>query len=164
MRILKYFFLFYLLNTVNSYNSIPYIKTITNNNNHISNINELRRKILYFSLSSGLSRCLGINNIKPVYGYTSAYDTISDTNKINILNYIEKEQDKLYDDAIPSVCYISTEYTSMGEKFNLNKEDLPKGVGSGFVWDDEGHIITNFHVINKVDNAKVTITKKIKNK
>jgi S1-C subfamily serine protease len=50
----------------------------------------------------------------------------------------------------------------MGEKFNLNSEDLPKGVGTGFVWDKSGHIITNFHVINKVDNALVTITKKNK--
>ena len=50
----------------------------------------------------------------------------------------------------------------MGEKFNLNAEDLPKGVGTGFIWDKSGHIITNFHVINKVDNALVTITKKNK--
>jgi hypothetical protein len=35
---------------------------------------------------------------------------------------------------------------------------LPKGVGSGFVWDKQGHIVTNFHVINKVDNAIVTLT------
>jgi len=55
-----------------------------------------------------------------------------------------------------------SEYTSMGEKFNLNAEDLPKGVGTGFIWDKSGHIITNFHVINKVDNALVTITKKNK--
>jgi S1-C subfamily serine protease len=48
----------------------------------------------------------------------------------------------------------------MADKYNLNKEDLPKGVGTGFVWDKEGHIITNFHVINKVDNAIITITDK----
>jgi S1-C subfamily serine protease len=48
----------------------------------------------------------------------------------------------------------------MADKYNLNKEDLPKGVGTGFLWDKEGHIITNFHVINKVDNAIITITDK----
>ena len=48
----------------------------------------------------------------------------------------------------------------MADKYNLNKEDLPKGVGTGFIWDKEGHIITNFHVINKVDNAIITITDK----
>jgi S1-C subfamily serine protease len=78
----------------------------------------------------------------------------------NLLNYMEEKQKELYDTTVPSVCYISTEYTSMGEKFNIEKDNLPKGVGTGFVWDNNGHIITNFHVINKVDNAIVTITKK----
>jgi S1-C subfamily serine protease len=40
----------------------------------------------------------------------------------------------------------------------MDTSNLPKGVGSGFVWDKEGHIVTNFHVINKVDNAIVTLT------
>tara|TARA_Y100000389_G_scaffold105954_1_gene102819 strand:- start:1176 stop:2564 length:1389 start_codon:yes stop_codon:yes gene_type:complete len=166
MRILRYFLPILLINSINCFNSIPYIKTINNNinnnninNNNINNNNHLRRNILYYGLGGGLI----LNNIKPTYAYTSAYynkDRIDD--KKSILNYIENVQDKLFEDAIPSVCYISTEYTSMGEKFNLNKEDLPKGVGSGFVWDDEGHIVTNFHVINKVDNALVTITKENK--
>ena len=163
MTILRYILPILLIHSINCYNTIPYIKTINNNinnnnNKNNNNINQLRRNILYYGLGSGFV----LNNYKPAYGYTSAYTKILDNNKNSILNYIEKEQDKLFEEAIPSVCYISTEYTSMGEKFNLNKEDLPKGVGSGFVWDDEGHIITNFHVINKVDNAKVTITKENK--
>lgn len=76
----------------------------------------------------------------------------------DIIKYIEEEQTKIFDNSISSVCYISTEYLSMAEKFNLNKDDLPKGVGTGFIWDKKGHIITNFHVINKVDKALVTIT------
>jgi len=31
--------------------------------------------------------------------------------------------------------------------FNLNLFDIPQGSGSGFVWDQDGHIITNYHVI-----------------
>jgi S1-C subfamily serine protease len=62
------------------------------------------------------------------------------------------------------MCYISTEYGNMAEKYNIDKDDLPKGVGSGFVWDNKGHIVTNFHVINKVDSAIVTITDKNNNK
>ena len=76
----------------------------------------------------------------------------------DIIKYIEEEQTRIFDNSISSVCYISTEYLSMAEKFNLNKDDLPKGVGTGFIWDKKGHIITNFHVINKVDKALVTIT------
>ena len=56
----------------------------------------------------------------------------------------------LFQDAVPSVAFISTEYTSMAQQLNLDASQLPKGVGSGFVWDDMGHIVTNFHVINKV--------------
>jgi|LauGreDrversion4_2_1035121.scaffolds.fasta_scaffold50911_3 S1-C subfamily serine protease len=78
----------------------------------------------------------------------------------NIIPNIEKKQSNIFQKAIPSVCYISTEYTGMADKYNLNKEDLPKGVGTGFVWDKKGHIVTNFHVINKVDNAIITITDK----
>jgi S1-C subfamily serine protease len=42
----------------------------------------------------------------------------------------------------------------------MDSENLPKGVGTGFIWDREGHIVTNFHVINKVNNAMVTINNK----
>lgn len=78
----------------------------------------------------------------------------------DIIKYIEEEQTNIFEKAKPSVCYISTEYSSMADKYNLNKDDLPKGVGTGFIWDKEGHIVTNFHVINKVDKALVTITDK----
>jgi len=29
----------------------------------------------------------------------------------------------------------------------FNEEKVPRGSGSGFVWDNQGHIVTNFHVI-----------------
>jgi S1-C subfamily serine protease len=80
------------------------------------------------------------------------------------LKVLENVQNKLFKEATPSICYISTEYGSMADKYNLDKDDLPKGVGSGFVWDNKGHIVTNFHVINKVDSAIVTITDKNNNK
>jgi S1-C subfamily serine protease len=122
---------------------------VNKNPNQICNID--RRQFIYTGIG-----VTGYNLIKPTKSYA-----ISEKES-NLLNYIEEKQKELYDNAVSSVCYISTEYTSMGEKFNLNAEDLPKGVGSGFIWDKKGHIITNFHVINKVDNALVTITKKNK--
>ena len=70
----------------------------------------------------------------------------------------EDEQVKLFEEAVPSVCFISTEYTTMAQQLNLGADNLPKGVGTGFVWDNLGHIVTNFHVINKVDTALVTVT------
>jgi S1-C subfamily serine protease len=32
--------------------------------------------------------------------------------------------------------------------------DVEEGIGSGFVWDSFGHIVTNSHVISKVANDK----------
>jgi S1-C subfamily serine protease len=38
----------------------------------------------------------------------------------------------------------------------FNQEKAPRGSGSGFVWDEQGHIVTNFHVIE--DGVEYTIT------
>lgn len=35
--------------------------------------------------------------------------------------------------------------------------EIPQGTGSGFVWDKEGHIVTNFHVIREGQRAQVTL-------
>ena len=35
--------------------------------------------------------------------------------------------------------------------------EIPQGAGSGFVWDDDGHIITNFHVIRGASDVRVTL-------
>ncbi|HSN05388.1 MAG TPA: trypsin-like peptidase domain-containing protein [Nitrospira sp.] len=35
--------------------------------------------------------------------------------------------------------------------------EVPQGSGSGFVWNKQGHIVTNFHVIYGADSIKVTL-------
>jgi len=45
---------------------------------------------------------------------------------------------------------------------NVSRHAYPKmqvsdGAGSGIIWDDKGHIVTNFHVINGADNLAITI-------
>jgi S1-C subfamily serine protease len=44
--------------------------------------------------------------------------------------------------------------------FNLNVQQIPQGSGSGFIWDDKGHIITNYHVIENANAARVTLSDK----
>ena len=36
--------------------------------------------------------------------------------------------------------------------------EIPQGSGSGFVWDKEGHVVTNFHVVQDADKATVTLS------
>ena len=38
-----------------------------------------------------------------------------------------------------------------------NLEQVQSGTGSGFVWDEAGYIVTNFHVIQGADAATVTL-------
>jgi len=47
-----------------------------------------------------------------------------------------------------SVVYI-TNLQYVRDFFFTSDELVPQGSGSGFVWDDRGHIVTNFHVINE---------------
>jgi S1-C subfamily serine protease len=72
------------------------------------------------------------------------------------LNPEERATIALFRQASPSVVYITT-LARQRDFFSLNITEIPQGSGSGFVWDQEGHIITNFHVIQSASGAKVTL-------
>lgn len=57
----------------------------------------------------------------------------------------------------PSVVHITTEAVRR-DWFDLDQTKIPKGSGSGFVWDTAGHVVTNFHVIRDADIAHVALT------
>ncbi|MEM1358928.1 MAG: trypsin-like peptidase domain-containing protein [Bacteroidota bacterium] len=63
---------------------------------------------------------------------------------------------RLFESASPSVCYITTK-TRQRSFWSFDVTEVPSGSGSGFVWDDEGHIITNYHVIKSATQAVVTL-------
>lgn len=87
---------------------------------------------------------------------TEATETANDK-QIFILDTNEYEEliISLYKSASPSVVNI----TSVAYVFNRMVGQLPEeGVGSGFVYDKEGHIITNYHVIEGADELIVTLS------
>ena len=45
----------------------------------------------------------------------------------------------------------------MRDFFYSSDQPVPRGSGSGFVWDDGGHIVTNFHVIAEGDKFMVSL-------
>jgi len=57
----------------------------------------------------------------------------------------------------PSVVHITTLETQR-DLFSMNVAQVPRGTGTGFVWDDKGHIVTNFHVIQGGSGARVTMS------
>lgn len=56
----------------------------------------------------------------------------------------------------PSVVYITSIALRRG-LFSLNAVEIPQGTGSGFVWDTNGSIVTNYHVISDANRIQVTM-------
>ncbi|HMV53050.1 MAG TPA: trypsin-like peptidase domain-containing protein [Rhodocyclaceae bacterium] len=57
----------------------------------------------------------------------------------------------------PSVVYITT-LDRVINPFTMNVREVPRGTGSGFVWDELGHIVTNYHVIAGARGAQVRLS------
>ena len=68
----------------------------------------------------------------------------------------EKATIELFRQASPSVVFI-TSLARRRDFFTLNVFEIPQGTGSGFLWDREGHVITNLHVIKGASAAKITL-------
>jgi S1-C subfamily serine protease len=69
---------------------------------------------------------------------------------------LEKATIAIYKQAKPSVVHITSLalHQQVGE---MNPQEVPEGTGSGFIWDDGGHVVTNYHVIKDADAAQVTL-------
>ena len=68
----------------------------------------------------------------------------------------EKSTIEIFQSVAPSVVNI----TSLSLKQDMRSRNLfkvPRGSGSGFIWDDRGHIVTNYHVIQNANEARVTL-------
>src|SRR5262249_38217560 len=58
--------------------------------------------------------------------------------------------------ASPSVVHIDTGMT-VYDRWTLTPLTVPQGTGSGFVWDERGYVVTNFHVIRDASQASVSL-------
>ncbi len=56
----------------------------------------------------------------------------------------EKATADVFEAAAPSVVYI---FTETGQRSIFGQREVSQGTGSGFIWDQAGHIITNHHVV-----------------
>ena len=76
---------------------------------------------------------------------------------VRVISNSEEVTISLFEEAAPSVVYITTT-TVRQDYWSTNLYEIPAGTGSGFIWDEEGHIVTNFHVIRDAFKAKVTLS------
>ncbi len=56
----------------------------------------------------------------------------------------------------PSVVHINT-VRFRRELFSTRVTEVPRGSGTGFVWDRLGHLVTNYHVLANANAARVTL-------
>ncbi|NIO17084.1 MAG: trypsin-like serine protease [Deltaproteobacteria bacterium] len=69
----------------------------------------------------------------------------------------EKNTIDIFQNVADSVVFItSVEFRQSW--FTLNVYQIPKGTGSGFVWDKEGRIVTNYHVIEDANRIEITLS------
>ncbi len=68
----------------------------------------------------------------------------------------EKSTIELFENSRDSVVFITTRQRVM-DAWTRNIFSVPSGTGSGFIWDDNGHIITNLHVIKGASEAMVRL-------
>jgi S1-C subfamily serine protease len=67
----------------------------------------------------------------------------------------EKRTISVFERCSPSVVHITTQLDVPTNWFEIARID--SGAGSGFIWDDKGHIVTNYHVIRNATRANVTL-------
>jgi S1-C subfamily serine protease len=63
----------------------------------------------------------------------------------------------LFEKARGSVVFITTQ-ARVVNIWTRDARNIPRGSGSGFVWDDQGHIVTNNHVVAGASGAQVRLS------
>lgn len=69
----------------------------------------------------------------------------------------EKATIELFEKSRDCVVFITTK-SLVRDFWTRNVFTVPRGTGSGFIWDDAGHVITNFHVIQGASEATVKLS------
>jgi S1-C subfamily serine protease len=73
------------------------------------------------------------------------------------LNPDERATITVFEQATRSVVFIANTAIRRGP-WSLNLFEVPQGSGSGFIWNTQGHVVTNFHVIYGADAITVTLS------
>ncbi len=68
----------------------------------------------------------------------------------------ERSTMAVFERAAKSVVFIANTAIQR-DIWSFNVMEVPQGSGTGFVWNKQGHIVTNFHVIYGADAIKVTL-------
>lgn len=76
---------------------------------------------------------------------------------IDHLTEDESNNIAVYRDVSPSVVFV-TNTQLQRNLFSLNVMEIPRGSGTGFVWDKSGLIVTNFHVVYRANKITINLS------
>ena len=81
-------------------------------------------------------------------------------NDLRQLDADEQANVNVFRQSSPSVVNITTAkaITAPSSDVTLNLGRIPAGTGSGFLWDRQGHVVTNYHVVKGSDFVRVKLT------
>jgi len=80
----------------------------------------------------------------------------TDAGKLTFLTAGESNNIAIFSDVSPSVVFV-TNTQLRRQLFSLNVMEIPKGSGTGFIWDEKGLIVTNFHVVYRANRITITL-------
>jgi S1-C subfamily serine protease len=96
-----------------------------------------------FLKKSLLIFCIAISGFLPLYA--AQLDELL-PNERNTVDVFRK--------ASPKVVYV---HRMAFVNHSYKRQEVPAGTGSGIIWDAQGHVVTNFHVINGADKLAISI-------
>ena len=68
----------------------------------------------------------------------------------------EENNIEVFKQASPSVVFI-TNSRLVRSYYSLNPQEVPQGSGSGFIWSQDGYVVTNYHVVQQANRVTVTL-------
>lgn len=89
-------------------------------------------------------------------GSAPAVSTDSRPDYLTFATQDEANSTEIFAKASPSVVFV-TSSALRRNRFTFNITEIPKGAGTGFIWDQNGLVVTNFHVIAGADKLTVSI-------
>lgn len=72
-----------------------------------------------------------------------------------ILVALQDTLTSIYERVNPSIVSVQVRKRTQREQLPMGNPPSPEGVGSGFIWDEQGHIVTNNHVIEDAQEVQV---------
>ena len=75
---------------------------------------------------------------------------------LNTLLPDERNTVDVFQKSSPKVVYVHR-LATINDSNSSAKMHVPDGAGSGIIWDDKGHVVTNYHVIKGADDLAITL-------